>query len=186
MSSLGWVCYGSSYIIYFLTRHYETIYGDHKTILTHELLVSFALFTSVQCIVGPGNWPNSQIPECTCSISHNAPFRTEMWDRCIQRFLKLFYCNEGAWKLVSNSFDTPGCAGNNWFLVDLVIHLPIFFRVVPLAVRSCKVSKQRDLYIELSDCSQIWQAPRQHCYPDASQILKRWDNLYHQSRGFTR
>ena len=24
------------------------------------------------------NWPNSQIPECTCSISHNAPFRTEM------------------------------------------------------------------------------------------------------------
>ena len=29
------------------------------------------------------NRPNSQIPECTCSISHNAPFRTEMytlWD----------------------------------------------------------------------------------------------------------
>ena len=45
------------------------------------------------------NWPNSQIPEWTCSISHNAPFRTEMctflfwmlhcgiWNRCILRFV---------------------------------------------------------------------------------------------------
>ena len=49
------------------------------------------------------NWPNSQIPECTCSISHNAPFRTEMctflfwmehcgiWNRCILGFVKLVY-----------------------------------------------------------------------------------------------
>ena len=40
------------------------------------------------------NWPNSQIPQCTCSISHKATFRTEMctflfwmlhcgiWNRC--------------------------------------------------------------------------------------------------------
>ena len=47
------------------------------------------------------NWSNSQIPECTCSISHNAPFRTEMcpflfwmkhcgiWNRCIQGSVKL-------------------------------------------------------------------------------------------------
>ena len=45
------------------------------------------------------NWPNSQIPECTCSISHNALFRTEMctflfwmehygiWNRCILGFV---------------------------------------------------------------------------------------------------
>ena len=51
------------------------------------------------------NWPNSQIPECTCSISHNAPFRTEMctflfwmehygiWSRCILGFVKLVYYN---------------------------------------------------------------------------------------------
>ena len=49
------------------------------------------------------NWPNSQISECSCSISHNAPFRTEMctflfwmkhcgiWNRCILGFLKLIY-----------------------------------------------------------------------------------------------
>ena len=47
------------------------------------------------------NSPNSQIPECTCSISHNALFRTEMstflfwmeysgmWNWCILGFVKL-------------------------------------------------------------------------------------------------
>ena len=50
------------------------------------------------------NRHNSQIPECTCSISHNAPFRTEMctflfwmehcgiWNRCILGLVKLVYC----------------------------------------------------------------------------------------------
>ena len=49
------------------------------------------------------NWLNSQIPQCTCPISHNAPFRTEIctflfwmvhcgiWDRCIVGFVILFY-----------------------------------------------------------------------------------------------
>ena len=47
-------------------------------------------------------WPYSQIPEYTCSISHNALFRTEMciflfciehcgiWIRCILGFVELF------------------------------------------------------------------------------------------------
>ena len=50
------------------------------------------------------NWPSSQIPDCTCSISLNAPFRTEMytflfgmelcgiWNRCIVGFVKLVCC----------------------------------------------------------------------------------------------
>ena len=49
------------------------------------------------------NWPDSQIPECTCSISQNAPFRIEMcifvfwmehcgkWNRCTLGFAKLIY-----------------------------------------------------------------------------------------------
>ena len=49
------------------------------------------------------NWPNSQIPECTYSISHSAPFRTEMytflfwmghsgiWNRSIVGFVKLVH-----------------------------------------------------------------------------------------------
>ena len=49
------------------------------------------------------NKPISQIPKCTCHISHNAPFRTEMytflfwmlycgtWDRCILGFVRLIF-----------------------------------------------------------------------------------------------
>ena len=55
-----------------------------------------------------GKRPNSQIPDyCTCCVSHNAPFRTEMctflfwmehweiWNGCILGFVKLVYCTVG-------------------------------------------------------------------------------------------
>ena len=50
-----------------------------------------------------------------------------------------------------------------------------------LFVRSRKISKPRDLYLDLSDRSEIWQALRQQC---ACQISKRYDNLKYRSRGF--
>ena len=50
-----------------------------------------------------------------------------------------------------------------------------------LSVRSRKVSKPRDLYLELSDRSEIWQALRQHCCRCACQISKRYDNSKYQS-----
>ena len=53
-----------------------------------------------------------------------------------------------------------------------------------LSVRSRKVSKPRDLYLESSDRSEIWQALRQQCCRCACQISKRYDNLKYQSRGF--
>ena len=53
-----------------------------------------------------------------------------------------------------------------------------------LSVRSRKVSKPRDLYLELSDRSEIWQALRQRCCRCACQISKRYHNLKYQSRGF--
>ena len=53
-----------------------------------------------------------------------------------------------------------------------------------LSVRSRKVSKPRDLYLELSDRSEIWQELRQQCCRCACQISKRYDNLKYQSRGF--
>ena len=53
-----------------------------------------------------------------------------------------------------------------------------------LFVRSRKVSKPRDLYLELSDRSEIWQALRQQCCRCACQISKRYDNLEYRSRGF--
>ena len=53
-----------------------------------------------------------------------------------------------------------------------------------LSVRSRKVSKPRDLYLELSDRSEILPALRQQCCRCACQISKRYDNLKYQSRGF--
>ena len=51
-------------------------------------------------------------------------------------------------------------------------------------VRSREVSKSRDLYLELFDRSEIWQAHRQHCCRCACQISKRYVSLKYQSRGF--
>ena len=53
-----------------------------------------------------------------------------------------------------------------------------------LSVRSRKIAKPRDLYLELSDRYEIWLAPRQQCCRCACQISKRYDNLKYQSRGF--
>ena len=53
-----------------------------------------------------------------------------------------------------------------------------------LSVRSRKISKPRDLYLELSDRSEIWQALRQQCCRCACQISKRYDNWKYQSHGF--
>ena len=53
-----------------------------------------------------------------------------------------------------------------------------------LFVRSRKVSKPRDLYLEFCDRSEIWQALRQQCCRCACQISNRYDNLKYQSRGF--
>ena len=66
----------------------------------------------------------------------------------------------------------------------LVPWAPSQYPIRRLFVRSRKVSKPRDLYLELSDCSGIWQALRQHCCRCACQISKRYDNLKYQSRGF--
>ena len=62
--------------------------------------------------------------------------------------------------------------------------VPFQYPIRRLIVRSRKVSKPRDLYLESSDRSEIWQAPRQQCCRSASQISKRCDNFNYQSRGF--
>ena len=61
---------------------------------------------------------------------------------------------------------------------------PFQYPVGRLTVRSRKVSKPRDLYLELSDRSEIWQAPRQQGCQSACQISRRCDNLNYQSRDF--
>ena len=63
-----------------------------------------------------------------------------------------------------------------WALFQYPIRRPI--------VRSREVSKPRDLWLKLSDRSEIWQALRQHCCRGACQISKRYDKSNYQSRGF--
>ena len=79
------------------------IFGGHFMICVLRIFKknekSFCEIYLVRC-----NWLDSQMPECTCSISHNAPFRTEMctflfWmehcgirNTCILGFVKLVYC----------------------------------------------------------------------------------------------
>ena len=65
----------------------------------------------------------------------------------------------------------------------LVLWAPFQYPIRRLTVRSRNVSKPRDLYLELSDRSEIWQAPRQQGCRSACQISKRCDNLNYKSRG---
>ena len=56
-----------------------------------------------------------------------------------------------------------------------------------LILRSCEVSKLRDLYLELSDRSEIWQLSQQHCCWSVCQMSKRKFKLpISRLRDFTR
>ena len=54
------------------------------------------------------------------------------------------------------------------------------FPIRHLFVRSRKFSKPQDLYLELYDCSEIWQTHQQQCCRCACQISERSDNFYLQ------
>ena len=70
-----------------------------------------------------------------------------------------------------------------WLLLTAT-RAPSQYPIRCLSVRSRKVSKPRDLYLELSDRSEIWQALRQHGCRCACQISKRCNNSKYQSRDF--
>ena len=53
-----------------------------------------------------------------------------------------------------------------------------------LIARSREVSKSRDFGLDISNRSEIWQAPRQQRCQDVCQISDRYDYYSNQSRGF--
>ena len=68
--------------------------------------------THTSCVTRPRwvNWPNSQIPECTCSISHNYPFRAEI---CTCPLLQWLWWRNGVFlfkhqSLYTKSANLPG------------------------------------------------------------------------------
>ena len=66
----------------------------------------------------------------------------------------------------------------------MVTWAPFQYPIRRLIVRSREVSKPRDWCLELSDCSEIWQAPQQRCCRGACQMSEQCDNSNYQSRGF--
>ena len=67
-------------------------------------------------------------------------------------------------------------------VTSLETRAPFQYPIRRLIVRSRKVSKPRDSYLELSDRSEIWQTLRQHCCRLACQISKWCDNLNYNRR----
>ena len=58
------------------------------------------------------------------------------------------------------------------------------YQIRRLILRSRNISKPWDLYSELSDHSEIIQAPQQHCCRRACQISKRYEHFNTRSRAF--
>ena len=80
---------------------------------------------------------------------------------------------------------------NNSFLYRSYTYICMIYTKSPfqyhrrrLIVRSRKVSKPQDVYLELYDRYEIWQAPRQQCCRRSCQISKRCNDLNYQSCGF--
>ena len=69
-------------------------------------------------------------------------------------------------------------------LIMQITRAPFQYLILCLTLRSCKVSKPWDLYLELSNRSKIWQAPWQQCFWGSCQFSKQCDNSNWQSHGF--
>ena len=111
--------------------------------------------------VAVATWPNLQIAECTRSISHNAPFTTEMgnflfwmeqcgiWNRCSLGFVKLVYCITRACLAKAKGFryEPTTVSYLTSFKKRIHILIPI------LGVYWFQRYEQQN---KLSDCSKTW------------------------------
>ena len=87
-------------------------------------------------------------------------------------------------KVLINAHAKNQICSSGGYMHAIYIWAPSQYPKRRLSIRSRKVSKPRDSYLELSDRSEIWQALRQQCCRCACQISKRYDNLKYRSRGF--
>ena len=75
----------------------------------------------------------------------------------------------------------------HWIYFKTYCKLPVApfqYPIRRLIARSRELSRPWDLYLKLSDRSEIWQTNLQQCCRLAFQISKRCDNLNYQSRRF--
>ena len=148
--------------------------------------------------------PNSRAFTCHYSCARGLPVIFEKGENSHRLHEHNVYCNEGIHQPIFRSANYKRRTQANWRSVSIPTDSPTASRLelcnslvwvirsrAPsqypkwrLSVRSRKVSKPRDLYLELSDRFEIWQALRQQCCRCACQIAKRYDNLKYRSRGF--
>ena len=111
------------------------------------------------------NWPNSQIPECTCSISCNALFRTEMctflfwmehwgiWSRCIMEFVSIavtFFC--ASWTSLGSPTVAKSAAVIRQNFLPLVIYFPTHFSIQHSALEATWQYERNMLQINDNSC----------------------------------
>ena len=96
----------------------------------------------------------------------------------------LYLAVQSKWRNFVNMHISTGLP-SGLFDTECAVTSTLFqYQIRRLIVRYREVSKPRNLHLELSDRSEIWQAPRQHCCPCACQISKQCNNLNCQSHGF--
>ena len=77
------------------------LYAYFMTYTTHRHMENMCINNIPMCI--HKNWLDSQIPERTCSISHNAPFRTEMCTFLCSEWSIVGYGTGAFWDLWNSS-----------------------------------------------------------------------------------
>ena len=127
--------------------------------------------------------------KCHFAPTYYLPFSLwdYVWIKRIMSTLSIFPVSIEMWKYekgVHNYMQSHLVVLRHNLLQQWTSRAPSQYPKRRLSVRSRKVSKPRDLYLELSDRYEIWQALRQQCCRCACQISKRYGNLKYQSRGF--
>ena len=72
------------------------IFRPHTKIL-HKSHHQKFIFFKLQCVVANLNWTNSQVPQCTSPISHDAPFCNRTVHMCSHFCYKMVHCGKFFW-----------------------------------------------------------------------------------------
>ena len=117
------------------TRSYATwIYPSHKS---HNALDKYPMmhnFVETIYVFYGNNWPNSQIPQCTCPASHDAPFCNRnvhmlqngaLWD---MELVHCEICATGVFFRISNISNTVNFNKAQVFTPKLVNDVPVSYK----------------------------------------------------------
>ena len=112
----GYMEHGLSYIIFYVQKHMKALTKCYNPNSRQAARTVGIYDTRLLAPLSNVNRPYSQIPQCTCPISLNTPFKIEMstflfwmvccwtWDRCIVGFVRLVYSQKALRPTISNLY----------------------------------------------------------------------------------